>query len=79
MSPDRPRNQYGDEMCITEMCMELHLGKPDSDRQAELVEFLEYKIASWEWPHGQPFPNPFDDAVRSLILAALAEVRGAKP
>jgi hypothetical protein len=83
--PDRPRNQYGDEMCITEMCMELHfdrpetdhLGRPDPARRAELIGFLEYKLASWQWPQGQPYPNQFDDAVQSLILAALAESRAA--
>lgn len=79
--PDRPRNQYGDEMCITEICiteicMELHLAEPDADRRAELVGFLEYKLVSWQWPHGRPFPNQFDDAVRSLIIAALIESAG---
>lgn len=66
---NRPKNKYDDEMCMTEMCMELHQGQPDTERRGELIDFLEQKICDWKYEN----ESGFDEALRHLILAAITE------
>lgn len=65
-----PRNCYGNQMPLTEICMELHAGGSVAKRRAELIRFLEQTLADRRVPC-----SAFDRAVRALVEATLDEVR----
>jgi hypothetical protein len=77
---NRPKNQYGDEMALPEICLELHFNQtaPNYDeRRTELRAFLRGALEHWHIGPGPDNPVPdhsrFARAVRELCEAALAE------
>ena len=65
----RPRNQYGDEMMLVEMCMELHWRNyADEERRQHLRSFLSGTLVRW-----QTTDSKFDAALHALIVTAMNE------